>query len=308
MITARNPALEGAFWKVLSCLAFAGINGFVHHLGHAQNALRLPPVELAFFESAFGLIFMMPWFLTHGVQALKTNHLKLYMARAIAAAGGIVLWFTSLKDLPLVQVIALKYLSPFLILAGAYFFFRERLDRARILAILLAITGAIIITASDAVKPHPYYGCTVNWTLLLPIGAACCIGLSTLIAKKIAKTDNAPTMSFYLLAMTLPLFAVASVPCWVTPTTDQCAALVTMGGLVTIAYYALSRAFVVADLIYLIPLSFTRLIAAALIGLFFFEEWPTSLVMVGSLLILTGSIGLGWRESHMKHSQKERTE
>ena len=79
---------------------------------------------------------------------MKTNHLKLYMARAIAAAGGIVLWFTSLKDLPLVQVIALKYLSPFLILAGAYFFFRERLDRARILAILLAMTGAIIITAS----------------------------------------------------------------------------------------------------------------------------------------------------------------
>lgn len=300
MISLRNPALEGAFWKVLSCLAFASINGFVHHLGHTSNELRLPPAELAFFESCFGLIFMMPWFVTHGAEALKTQHIKLYIARAIAAAGGILLWFTSLKDLPLVQVIALKYLSPFIVLGGAYFFFRERLDLQRVFAIALALIGAIIITASDAVKPHPQYGCVMNWTLLMPIGAACCIGVSTLIAKQLAKTDKASTMSFYLLAFTLPIFAVTALPCWVTPTPDQWTALMTMGGLVAVAYYALSRAFVVADLIYLIPLSFTRLVAAALIGLFFFDEWPTWLVGLGSFMILLSSIALAARESHLK--------
>jgi len=73
-----------------------------------------------------------------------------------------------------------------------------------------------------------------------------------------------------------------------------------MGGLVAVAYYALSRAFIVADLIYLIPLSFTRLIAVALIGLFFFEEWPTWIVALGSFMILLSSIGLAVRESQLK--------
>ncbi|MEB3701951.1 DMT family transporter [Candidatus Bealeia paramacronuclearis] len=300
MIQTRNPALEGAFWKIISCLAFAGINGFVHHLAHHSNALRLPPAELAFFESSFGLLFMMPWFFTHGLESLKTQHLKLYCLRAIAAAGGILLWFTSLKDLPLVQVIALKYLSPFLVLGGAYFFFRERLDTPRILAIVFAMGGAILITANDAIKPHPVYGCIFNWTLLLPVGAAVCIGISTLIAKQLAKTEKASTMSFYLLAFTMPIFFAISIPTWITPAPDQWGPLMIMGGLVALAYYALSRAFVVADLIYLIPLSFTRLIAAALIGMIFFDEWPTLLVGVGSFLILMASVGLYRSESHLK--------
>jgi len=102
------------------------------------------------------------------------------------------------------------------------------------------------------------------------------------------------------LAFTLPIFFAIAVPTWVTPSPDQWGALMIMGGLVALAYYALSRAFVVADLIYLIPLSFTRLIAAALIGMVFFEEWPTLLVGVGSFFILMASIGLYRVESHLK--------
>ena len=74
-----------------------------------------------------------------------------------------------------------------------------------------------------------------------------------------------------------------------------------MGALLAGAYIFLQNAYVIADITYLVPMSFTRLIAGAAIGMIFFQEWPTIWTFLGSFCILIATISLCKHEiRHMK--------
>ena len=126
----------------------------------------------------------------------------------------------------------------------------------------------------------------VSLLALLPLGAAACHALSAVFGKKQAKNDSPQTISLYLLLFTLPLLGLAASFQWVTPMMWQWPWFLLMGGLLAAAYIFLSQAYVIADITYLIPVSFIRLIAAAVIGVVFFSEWPTLWTWLGSFFIL----------------------
>lgn len=137
----------------------------------------------------------------------------------------------------------------------------------------------------------------INWQdlsllALFPLGATVCHALAAVLGKKQSRDDSPQTITLYLLLLTLPIFAVASLPGWITPLSWQWPWLIFMGGLLACAYIFLSQAYVVAEIIYLIPVSFTRLIAAAAIGMTFFHEWLTPWTWMGSFLILGATMAL----------------
>ncbi len=107
----HDPAVRGALFKVCSCLSFSGINGIVRYFTLSAQEAHLTPIpatELAFFETAFGLLFILPWVLSTGKSAFKITHPILYIGRAFAASMGIILWFTALSKMPIVQVVAFR--------------------------------------------------------------------------------------------------------------------------------------------------------------------------------------------------------
>ena len=65
-----------------------------------------------------------------------------------------------------------------------------------------------------------------------------------------------------------------------------------MGSLLSSAYVFLQYAYVIADITYLVPMSFTRLIAGAALGMIFFNEWPIIWTWVGSFFILIATVSL----------------
>src|SRR5690606_18050416 len=78
-----DTAVQGALWKVASCLSFSAINGIVHYFAamSTPETPRIPAAELAFFETLFGFILILPWIYTSGV-SLKTTEYKNYIFRA----------------------------------------------------------------------------------------------------------------------------------------------------------------------------------------------------------------------------------
>ena len=72
----------------------------------------------------------------------------------------------------------------------------------------------------------------------------------------------------------------------ISPTSNQ------LGVFLAGAYIFLQNAYVVADVTYLVPMSFTRLIAGAAIGMIFFSEWPTMWTWLGSFCILIATVSL----------------
>lgn len=291
----QNPALRGAIFKVCSCLCFSAINGVVRYFTLTAKEAGLTPIpapELAFFETLFGLLLILPWILSSGLSTFKTNNsFVLNLARGCAASMGIILWFTALSKMPIVQVVAFKYAAPVFTILGARLFLGEKCGWARLLAIGTALSGALLITGHELLEGKG------DWTeigllALLPIGASACYVGSALFAKKQVLKDSPKTVSLYLFFVSLPILAVAASFDWVTPLSWQWPYLIVMGGLLATAYIFLQNAYVIADVTYLVPMSFTRLIAGAAIGMIFFNEWPILWTWVGSFFILIATVSL----------------
>ncbi|MBY0500499.1 MAG: DMT family transporter [Alphaproteobacteria bacterium] len=289
--TEGKASVQGALFKALSCVCFAGIYGCVRYITLSARESGLTPMpapELAFFETFFGLLFILPWVITTGKSAFRTPHYSLYVARALVVSLSVILWYMALAQMPLVQVVAFKYISPLFTILGAKLFLGEKCGWIRAIAIGVAIGGALLITGHELIEGDALI-LEVSLLALLPLGATACQALSAVFGKKQAKTDSPQTVSLYLLLFTLPIFAVAASFNWVMPLFWQWPWLIMMGGLLAAAYIFLSQAYVVADITYLIPVSFTRLIVATFIGMVLFSEWPTVWTWVGSFFILTAT-------------------
>ena len=299
----RNPAARGALFKVCSCLSFSGINGVVRYFTLTAKEAGLTPIsatELAFFETFFGLLFILPWILSTGASSFKTNNsFYVNLGRAFAASMGIILWFTALAKMPIVQVVAFKYAAPIFTILCARIFLGEKCGWARATAIGTALAGALLITGHELLEG------TGDWTeigllALFPMGASACYVASAIIAKKQVKKDSPKTVCLYLFLFSLPILALAASFNWVTPLAWQWPYLIIMGALLTLAYIFLQYAYVIADITYLVPMSFTRLIAGAAIGMIFFNEWPVLWTWVGSFFILIATISLCKHEVEKK--------
>lgn len=291
----RDPAIRGALFKVCSCLSFSGINGIVRYFTlTAKNAglPTIPSTELAFFETLFGLLFILPWILSSGTSSFITkNSFVLNLSRALAASMGIILWFTALSKMPIVQVVAFKYAAPIFTILAAKIFLGEKCGWARALAIGTALSGALLITGHELLEGKSDWA-EVGLLALFPMGASACYVASALLAKTQLKKDPPRTVCLYLLLFSLPILGLAASFEWVTPLAWQWPYLLTMGALLTLAYIFLQHAYVSADITYLVPMSFTRLIAGAAIGMIFFNEWPIVWTWVGSFFILIATISL----------------
>jgi drug/metabolite transporter (DMT)-like permease len=300
----KESSVQGALYKALSCVCFAGIYGCVRYftLSAKENGLTpIPAPELAFFETFFGLLFILPWVLTSGKSAFRTPHCFLYVIRACVVSLSVILWYVALSQMSLMQVVAFKYIGPLFTILGAKLFLGEKCGWTRAIAIGVAIGGALLITGHELIEGDAQI-LEVSLLALLPLGATACHALSAVFGKKQARTDSPQTVSLYLLLFTLPIFAVAASFEWVMPLSWQWPWLIMMGGLLAAAYIFLSQAYVVADITYLVPVSFTRLIVATVIGMVFFSEWPTLWTGVGSLFILSATVCLCQYELKRKSS------
>lgn len=291
----RDPAIRGAIFKICSCLSFSGINGVVRYFTLTAKDAGLTPIpstELAFFETLFGLLFVLPWVFSTGRSAFKTkNSFFLNTGRALAASLGIILWFTALSKMPIGQVVAFKYAAPIFTILGAKIFLGEKCGWARALAIGTALSGAFLITG------HELFEGGANWTeigllALFPMSASACYVASAVLAKKQVKKDHPQTVCLYLFLFSVPILGLATSFEWVTPLSWQWPYLVIMGALLALAYIFLQYAYVIADITYLVPMSFTRLIAGAAIGMIFFNEWPIIWTWAGSFFILIATVSL----------------
>lgn len=306
-IKLRDPAIRGALLKVCSCLCFSAINGFVRYLAitaKATGGVPLPAPEIAFFEAIFGLLFILPWVFLTGKSAFNTNNsLGLNIARALASSLGIVLWFIALSKMPIVQVVAFKYTAPFFTAIGAKLFLGEKCGWARALAIGTALFGAILISSSEFCEGSLNLA-EVGLIALFPLGASACLVTCSILAKKQVQKDKPQTVCLYLLLFSIPILGIVSAFTWVPPLPWQWLYFVIMGGFLAGAFIFLQNAYVIADITYLVPMSFTRLIAGAIIGMVFFSEWPTLWTFLGSFLILLATISLCKHEvSHLKIKQ-----
>ncbi len=279
--------LIGIGWMVLVGLCFVTVNGIVRWLGQ-----DLPAPESAFLRFVFGLVFLLPALLPALKQGFSAQVWRLFLLRGGLHCIAVILWFYAMAQITVAEVTAIGYLNPIVVTVGAAIFMGERLALRRILAICVALLGALIVLRPGIRELAPAH--------FAQIGASVGFGASYLVAKRLSQQVSAAVVvAMMSLTVTLGLAPIAAVM-WVPPTLGQVAALGLVAVFATAGHYAMTRAFAAAPLVVTQPVTFLQLVWASLMGVLVFGEPIDNWVMLGGALMIGSITYITWRESRVR--------
>lgn len=284
--SVSNP-IKGVFWMIITGVLFVGVTALVKTLG-----TRIPAPEAAFLRYAFGLILLIPMIRPMMRARLTQRQWVFFTWRGVAHTVGVALWFFSMGRIPIADVTALNYLTPVYVTLGAALFLGEKLALRRILAVVAALIGALIILRPGFRE--------VGGGHLAMLAAAVVLAMSYLIAKRMAdETGAAVTVTMLSLTVTIGLAPLAMMN-WVTPTIWEAATLFGVAVLATAGHYTMSIALAAAPLTVTQPIGFLQLVWAVLLGWLVFEEGLDGWVILGGVVIISAISFMTWREAVLK--------
>jgi drug/metabolite transporter (DMT)-like permease len=283
---ARSP-LIGIGWMLLTGLSFVAVTALVKLLGDA-----MPAAQSAFLRFLFGLVFFVPILGTWLRTPMTRTQLGWFGARGLVHSLGVICWFYAMTRIPIAEVTAMNYLNPVYVTIGAALFMGERLATRRILAIAMALLGALMILRPGFRELSDGHFAMI-FTAIFFAG-------SYLLAKKFSGEVSAGVV-VAMLSITVTLgLAPFALAVWVPFGWWEAAILFAVAGFATLGHYCMTRAFAAAPLTVTQPVTFLQLVWATLLGVFAFGEPADVFVILGGSVILASVVFITWREAQLR--------
>ncbi|WGW02291.1 DMT family transporter [Tropicibacter oceani] len=282
----QRPGL-GIFWMMVTGLCFVAVTALVKALGG-----RVPAAESAFLRYLLGLVFLIPMWPSMRAASLTPRLWKLFGLRGVVHSLGVALWFYAMTRIPLAEVTALNYLNPVYVTLLAVLFLGERLALRRIMAILAALVGALIILRPGFRELDPGH--------IAMLGTAFLFSISYLLAKVFSgEVSAAVVVGMLSITVTIGLAPMAWAV-WVWPSLGDLAILFGVACFATAGHYTMTLAFAAAPVTVTQPITFLQLVWSVALGAAFFGEPADPWVIAGGVLILGAVIFITWREAVLK--------
>ncbi|MEL6991691.1 MAG: DMT family transporter [Pseudomonadota bacterium] len=287
MTPAQQNPLLGVFWMLLTGLCFIAVTALVKVLG-----TRIPAPEAAFLRYILGLVFLIPFLGSLRDIKLDRATWKLFGWRGLAHTLAVSLWFFAMARIPIADVTAMNYLSPIYVTIGAALFLGERLALRRIIAVLAALLGALIILRPGIREVGPGHIAMIFTAILM--------GASYLMAKMLSERCSAGVVVAMLsISCTIGLLPLAALN-WVTPTWWELLILMGVATAATAGHYTMTLAFRAAPLTVTQPVTFLQLVWAVTLGITVFGEPLDPFVILGGTIIVGSVCFISWREAVLK--------
>lgn len=279
--------LIGIFWMLATGACFVAVTAFVKYLDNS-----IPAAQAAFLRYVLGLVFLIPMIKPMRAVTYTKPMMIQFGVRGFVHSLGVIMWFYAMTRIPIAEVTAMNYLSPVYVTLGAAIFFGERLAARRILAVGIALLGALFILRPGFRE--------LNDGHLTMLGTAIFFALSYLMAKKFS--DEVPaSVVVGMLSVTVTIgLAPFAFAVWVTPTLTDLGILFIVACFATLGHLTMTMAFAAAPLTVTQPVTFLQLVWATLLGVVVFGEAVDSFVLFGGGMIIASVSFITWREAQLR--------
>ena len=276
---------------VVTGICFVAVTALVKTLGG-----RIPAAESAFLRYLIGLVFLIPvWRELRSVR-LTPRQKKLFGLRGIVHSLGVILWFYAMTRIPIAEVTAMNYLNPVYVSILAVFLLGERMALRRVLAVIAALIGSLIILRPGFRELDPGH--------IAMLGTALLFAGSYLIAK-IVSGELPASLVVALLSITVTIgLAPFAIAVWVTPSLADLGVLAAIACFATAGHYTMTLAFAAAPVTVTQPVTFLQLVWSVLLGALFFGEPADPWVILGGGIIMASVIFITWREAVLRKSHR----
>jgi len=226
---------------------------------------------------------------TTGTRFLRTRMPLLHFLRGMALLTASVCVYAALDHVPLADVTAIVFFSPFVITLLSVIFLKERIGIHRIAALVCGLAGVILII-------RPGFGSTGVYHLLALAGAVA-NAVYLLLTRQLAEPSEREAAQFHTTAAGAVILTAAVVPVWVMPSFNQAALLVLLGALATFGHFFLLRGFAHASASLLSPFLYSQVVFAALYSSLWFGDPLAPTMVVGTVILVSSGLYIWWREN-----------
>lgn len=272
-------------------LCFVAVTALVKYLGD-----DMPAAQSAFLRYALGLVFLLPMLSSLRAVTFTRQSLTFFGLRGLLHALGVILWFYAMTQISLAEVTAMNYLSPIYITLGAALFLGEKLAMRRIIAVIMAFIGALIILRPGLREISPGH--------VAMIGTAILFAASYLMAKRMSGQVNASVVVGMLSITVTICLAPFAFAVWVPPSATQLFWLFWVAAFATAGHFSMTLAFAAAPVTLTQPVTFLQLVWAVILGAVVFGEGVDLFVVLGGVVIMSSVLFITWREAVLRRQAR----
>lgn len=279
--------VKAALWMIGSILSFTAMA-----MASRTVSISMDTFEIMTYRSLVGVAVVVAVAGFRGTLGqITTRSLGTHLIRNVGHFTGQNLWIYSLTVIPLAQVFALEFTTPLWVILLSPLVLGERLTSIRALSAVIGFIGVLIVA-----RPTPD-----NFQIGQLTAASAAIGfaISIMFTRKLTRTETITCVLFYLTTMqaVLGLICAGIDGTIALPSSSTAPWLVVIGCTGLMAHFCLTNALSLAPATVVIPIDFTRLPLAAIVGWMFYAEPLNLWVGLGALVIFGANYLNIWHET-----------
>jgi drug/metabolite transporter (DMT)-like permease len=248
-------------------------------------------IEIAFYRNLIGILPFLFVIFALGRRDIMQLHTKpvLVISRAVIGTASLIITFFAYSLMPLAETTALLFASSLFIPVLAVFILREAVGPYRWSAVIVGFAGVLVM-----VRPT---GDVYVLGVVVALSAALLHAILQIFLRYLGRFEKPETISFYFFVVGTLLTATAMPFIAVRPTIDELPLLLGVGLSGAAAQWMLSLAYRHAPAAVVSVFNFSSIVWATLFGFMIWNEWPTSTVVAGAVIVIASNLLIIWRES-----------
>lgn len=217
--------------------------------------------------------------------------------RGVLASLGTICVYAGLAVLPLVDAVAIFFLTPIIITSLSAIILREKVDIYRWSAVFAGMTGALLVIGPNFEN--------IGWGAIFPALAALFHGSATLITRKWANIARLPIFQYYIAVTAVIIMGLIIIigdligydnVAPVVPNNFHWFLLgvIAFGSIAT--NLLLTQSFRIAPSSVIAPFLYLQIIGSTIMGLIIFNHLPSKQTAFGAFLVISAGLLIWWRE------------
>jgi drug/metabolite transporter (DMT)-like permease len=284
-IMRAEGSAVGIAWMLVTIFFFV----CVHTIGKYLVA-DYPVAQVVWGRYVFHFIIALALLGPRLLQALRTPHLRLQLARSTFMLCSTALYFAGVAELPLATANAISFTTPIWVTMLAPAVLGERVGVRRWAGVAAGFLGALIV-----IRPIGGEGVPLTAAALL-LGSSLSNACYQITTKQLGSRDD-PITTLLFTAMVGTVGASFAVPVVWTPMTQfGWLLMVAIGFCAAVGHFTLFKAFQAAPAAVVAPFNYSNLLYATLFGFLIFGDLPDRWTVLGAAIIVGSGLYIWYRE------------
>lgn len=279
-----NP-MRGIFLMVMGLMLVDFHDALLKLLTH-----QFPETQLIFLRSIVSTFVMLPLAL-HRVPrgGWRLHRPGAWVVRIVAGTMASVGFVVAVKYMPLAEVVAIAFISPFLITLAGKLFLNEQVGWRRMVATVVGFSGVLLI-----VRPgSEVFNIGSLWALMAAVGWV----MTSLTTRVLTASHHVLVTTVVPLVIITSLMGLVAVFDWhPIARWDQIGVILAMGVTGAIGFWMVAEAHAIAPASTLAPFQYTEIPFVTFLGFMIFGDIPGLWTWAGIAVVVSSGLYIWWRE------------